>query len=243
MLTLSPHIHRNARSDETKQNSISLQDTYSTMVTRSKSLSLAISSLPGTIIQLSSRETDMAMQKRPLYLGYQQTVMGMLPQTKYDPKAKSQPRHESINDLPVHPSTLTQLFHPTTESRHFTRVDAGKVFHPNLKPADERIPHPEMIEAAKDNTEGYTQSERTTRMKDRYEQMEEATKEKVRRRQAAEAQRTTTVEGKRWDFKFKDISADVVSKNGRSRSAAGWRYGQPYEDRKKGQVKIPTRVD
>lgn len=169
--------------------------------------------------------------------------MGMLPQTKFDPNAKNTPRHESINDLPVHPSTLTQMFHPTSESRHFTRVDAGKVFHPNLKAADERIPHPEMIDAAKDITEGYTQSERVTRSKERYEKIEESIKENQRRKEAAEASRTRTVEGKRWDFKFKDIVADSVGKDGRSRTASGWRYGQPYEDKKKGQVKIPTRVD
>lgn len=100
-----------------------------------------------------------------------------------------------------------------------------------------------MIDAARDLTEGYNQSERTTRMKERYTKMEEEIKEKGRRKKATEARRTTTIEGKRWDFKFRDVSADVVGKDGRSRTAVGWRYGQPFEDRKKGQVKIPTRVD
>lgn len=169
--------------------------------------------------------------------------MGMLPQTKYDTKAKINPRHENINDLPVHPSTLLQLFHPTSESRQFTRIDAGRAFHAELKPADERIPHPEMIAAAKDSLEGYTRSERNTRMQQRYNTMEEEIKEREQRRKAKGIRHTTTIEGKRWDFKFRDCSADIVQKNGRSQVAAGWRYGQPFEDRKKGQVKIPVRVD
>lgn len=36
--------------------------------------------------------------------------------------------HESINDLPVHPLTDTQVFYPTSESRAFNRTDAGRVF-------------------------------------------------------------------------------------------------------------------
>lgn len=169
--------------------------------------------------------------------------MGMLPQTKFDPKAKSSPRHENINDLPVHPSTLVQLFHPTSESRQFTRVDAGRAFHPDLKPADERIPHPQMIDAARDVKGAMPQGERNTRIQERYVAMDENIKAAEERKRQAEAKRTTTVGGARWDFKFKDVSADAVHKNGRSRTAVGWRYGQPFEDRKKGQVKIPTRVD
>jgi Eukaryotic mitochondrial regulator protein len=36
--------------------------------------------------------------------------------------------HEGVNDLPVHSMTLPQLFYPTSESRQFNRVDAGRVF-------------------------------------------------------------------------------------------------------------------
>lgn len=36
--------------------------------------------------------------------------------------------HEPINDLPVHSMTLPQIFYPTSESRQFNRVDAGRVF-------------------------------------------------------------------------------------------------------------------
>lgn len=39
-----------------------------------------------------------------------------------------QPTHENINDLPAHRLTDPQIFYPVSESRHFTRTDAGRVF-------------------------------------------------------------------------------------------------------------------
>lgn len=47
----------------------------------------------------------------------------------------------------------------------------------------------------------------------------------------------------RWEFRFREISVDDVGKDGRARKGVGARYGMPHEDRKKGQVKIPTRVE
>lgn len=60
---------------------------------------------------------------------YARAVLSMLPQTPFDPRNPHlvQP-HEPINDLPVHPLTHPQVFYPTSESRHFTRTDAGRVF-------------------------------------------------------------------------------------------------------------------
>lgn len=49
----------------------------------------------------------------------------MVPTTPLKPNPET---HESINDLPVHSMTLPQLFYPTSESRQFNRVDAGRVF-------------------------------------------------------------------------------------------------------------------
>src|ERR1700753_2474742 len=71
--------------------------------------------------------------------------MSMLPQTTYQ-KNKPIMAHESIDDLPVHPATTQQIFWPSSESREFTRIDAGKVFKPDLLPADLRIPHPQTVE-------------------------------------------------------------------------------------------------
>ena len=52
-----------------------------------------------------------------------------------------------------------------------------------------------------------------------------------------------TKETPRWEFRFRDISVESVGKDGRSRSGVGARYGMPHEDRKKGQIKIPRRVE
>lgn len=51
-----------------------------------------------------------------------------------------QPPHESINDLPAHRLTEPQIFYPVSESRRFTRADAGRVFSgaPAAKPEDEQ---------------------------------------------------------------------------------------------------------
>ena len=66
---------------------------------------------------------------------------------------------------------------------------------------------------------------------------------KERRKREWEARTQVVVKGRRWDFKFQDVSADNVGKDGRGRQAVGLRYGMPLEDRKKGAVKIPTRVE
>lgn len=52
----------------------------------------------------------------------------MVPTTPYSPALQKQTPHETINDLPVHSLTQPQLFYPTSESRAFNRVDAGRVF-------------------------------------------------------------------------------------------------------------------
>lgn len=67
--------------------------------------------------------------------------------------------------------------------------------------------------------------------------------EKERKQAEWEARTQVVVPGRRWDFRFQDVSAEVVGKDGRGRKAVGIRYGMPHEDRKKGQVKIPTKVE
>lgn len=52
----------------------------------------------------------------------------MVPTTPLSDDPIQQRRHESINDLPVHRLTDPQIFYPVSESRRFTRVDAGRVF-------------------------------------------------------------------------------------------------------------------
>jgi hypothetical protein len=178
----------------------------------------------------------------------------MLPQTSYvDPDKAREPKigrdgkpqpletHESINDLPVHSSTTQQIFYPVSESRAFTRVDAGRAFHPKLRPADERIPHPELIAIEKLrrtlSTPALKQFKRDLVKTEQDETLRKANEEREREKETIKV-----YEGARYDFKFQDVSVDSVGKTGRARAGVGWRYGMPHEDRKPGQVKIPRSV-
>lgn len=167
--------------------------------------------------------------------------MSMLPQTPFNPE-KRIVTHESINDLPVHPATRQQIFYPTSESRHFTRADAAKVFSPMLLPADERIPHPDLIALERQTAAGMPRDQRQAIQQERDAKVQAEKEEKERKRKEWEAKTFQTVPAPRWDFKFQNVSVEDVGKDGRSRSGVGWRYGAPHMDRKRGQVKIPTSV-
>ena len=81
------------------------------------------------------------------------------------------------------------------------------------------------------------QKEREAREKEKNERKEEERKKyeerKVKRVEPA---------GGRWEFRFRDVKVDEVDGE-RDRRGVGVRYGMPHEDRKKGQIKIPRRVD
>lgn len=171
----------------------------------------------------------------------------MIPTTPFVDTTKditaSQPEHEPLNEIPVHPATTQQIFLSVPESRHFTREDAGRGFHPELKSADVRIPHPELLELEKFKRETspgvYELRDFTNRL---LEDEKSAITAKLEAQAEREAKDTKTYKGRRWDFKFQDVSVDSVGMDGRSRSGVGWRYGMPHEDRKRGYVKIPTSV-
>lgn len=187
----------------------------------------------------------MHVQNKPLAKAYNDAVLAMLPQTPYKP---NNPRrqifpHESVNDLPVHPATRQQLFVPVSESRQFTREDAAKAFHDHLLPADKRIPHPELIDLERDSRAGISREERWARQQKRDQDIQEAKAKAEAKKAAWEERSQRIVSTRRWDFKFQDISAEKVGKNGRSREGVGARYGMPHEDRKRGMVKIPTSVE
>lgn len=205
-------------------------------------LSVHIDILPA--IYKATTAADFVTQGKTLAIPYRKAVMEMLPKTPHvsDPKKRPIP-HEPINDLIVHPATRQQLFVPVAESRQFTRVDAGKAFDNDLLPADDRIPHPEMVQVERDTISGMSASERLERAKERLiSQMKEKT-EKEEAAKEAEKAALTKVAGRRWDFVIQDVSVESVGKNGRDYRGVGWRYGLPHEDRKKGVVKIPTSVD
>ena len=169
----------------------------------------------------------------------------MLPKTPlvpYGSKAKVIP-HESINDLPVHAATRTQMFYPTSESRQFTREDAAKAFSATLLPADKRIPHTQLLQLEKWSVEGVSKDDRISRFVALEREQRAEQQEKERKHKAWQERTQKIVPGRRWDFKFQDVSADRVGKDERSKDGIGYRYGLPHTDRKSGEVKIPTSVE
>ena len=167
--------------------------------------------------------------------------MAMLPKTQYFKNSSWTKTHESINDLPVHAATGQQIFHPTSESRQFTRADAAKVFDENLLPADDRVPHPELALMHKDLKAGMTSEEIEERQKERDEKIEKRRAAFAAKR-AAKLAAVKKVQTGRWEFRFTDVNVDDIGKDGRGHKGVGWRYGAPLMDRSRGQVKIPTKV-
>lgn len=215
---------------------------------------------------------------------YARAVHEMVPTTPLAEGGQRQPVHEPINELPVHRLTEPQIFYPVSESRQFTRVDAGRVFSgaPALEteeektvtvqslispetrriekvgkgadeqevllPADARIPHPQLIELERDFlTNPHETRERWEKYHERVrksDEIEQQRKEAAKKR--AEARTTRVIpENSRFEFRFKDVvvSKETTGADGRGHAAPGRRYGVPTYDRKKGQVKIPTKVE
>jgi len=197
------------------------------------------------VVRLKTIEKRWQENGKPLASAYNKAVLSMLPQTPFTPRSshKQIHPHESINDIPVHSWTRQQIFYPTSESRQFTREDAARVFDETLLPADKRIPHPELIVLEKEQLEGVSREQRWERQQARdaaalaQRQNEELKKRKF------EQQTQRTVPGRRWDFKFQDISAEQTGKDGRNPAGVGIRYGVPQKDRKINTVKIPTSVE
>ena len=168
--------------------------------------------------------------------------MQMLPKTTFDTDTKKLKTHESINDLPVHAATGQQIFHPTSESRQFTRADAAKVFDEHLLPADDRVPHPELALMHKDFKAGMTRDEVEERQRERDEK-EAKHRAQIAAWKARKQAAIKKVETGRWEFRFTNVNVDDIGKDGRGHKGVGWRYGVPLMDRSRGQVKIPTKVE
>lgn len=214
----------------------------------------------------------------------------MVPTTPYVKPTRAPIPHESINDLPVHCLTEPQIFYPVSESRQFTRVDAGRVFsaapalptssprgnepgnspsaiaritqHPEniervgkgaaeqqvLQPTDVRIPHPHLIAFEHDRIQfGGERQLRNKAFAERLEAEELAAADRKQRLQEKEESETTRiVPGRgRFEFQFRDVvvSREGTGLDGRGVGAPGRRYGVPNYDRKRGGVKIPTKVE
>ncbi|KAL8838186.1 MAG: hypothetical protein Q9170_002229 [Blastenia crenularia] len=197
----------------------------------------------GAVFRLKTIENQWTQEGKRLATPYARAVIAMLPKTPAPPTAKTLPIfHESINDLPVHSATTTQLFHPVPESMHFNRKSAAKAFSRNLLPADDRIPHPEMVELAKLEEESRGREDLLEARRKELEEEEAAIINQRRQQSAAREAAAKKAENPRWLFRFEDVKVESVGKDGRAKGGVGARYGIPPQDRKKGQIKIPTRV-
>lgn len=202
----------------------------------------------GAVVRLKQMEKEWIAKGKTLATPYSKAVLSMLPTTPHvdssDPKNKGKRpiTHEPINDLIVHPATRQQLFVPVAESRRFTRVDAGKAFDNDLMPADLRIPHPELVQAERELESGLSFDERRKLAEERFE-AEAAKKAAEQRKKEEELRSLKVIPQRRWDFVFKDVRVESAGRDGNGTEAAGWRYGVPHQDRKRGVPKIPTRVE
>ncbi|EED17595.1 conserved hypothetical protein [Talaromyces stipitatus ATCC 10500] len=238
----------------------------------------------GAVVRLKELEKRMKNEGKSMAVPYARAVHEMVPTTPLAEQGESQPTHESINDLPVHRLTAPQIFYPVSESRQFTRVDAGRVFSaaPALEqgeeatvnveslivpqprryekvgkgdeeqqvllPADARIPHPQLIALERDKiSHSMERREYLERYQERLKQSDELEKERKRiAKEKAEKQLTRLQpDNSRFEFRFKDVvvSKETTGPDGRGHVAPGRRYGVPTYDRKKGQVKIPQKVE
>lgn len=167
----------------------------------------------------------------------------MVPTHNFDSDNPTTPPFEPINELHVHSFTMQQLFVPTSESREFTREDAAKAFHRTMLSPDDRIAHRELVEYHKRVKEGMTPRESREKFIAEAKRSQDLDEARGAEAEVWEKKLTTTVTTDRYEFRFKKMVVDDVGKDGRSLRGVGWRYGFPFEDRKKNQIKIPTRIE
>lgn len=91
--------------------------------------------------------------------------------------------------------------------------------------------------------EAVPKQERQERQRAANEREANKIKEADRYRKEKELREVTKAETGRSVFRFQDIKVEDVGLDGRSRKGVGARYGIPHQDRKIGQIKIPTRVE
>lgn len=117
---------------------------------------------------------------------------------------------------------------------------------PVLKPADSRIPHPHLIAFEKDKLDkSLSYREREIRYRERLRNEEEERKAAKERQAKAEEASKTRIDTPRWQFVVTEVMAtrSGTGLDGRGTKSPGNRYGVPSQERKKGTVKIPTKVE
>lgn len=119
---------------------------------------------------------------------------------------------------------------------------------PVLKPADVRIPHPHLIAFEQDKRDPALQGAEDE-VRRRYAQRfvdDAKTREQARaKRLADEEAKKTRIDSTRWQFVVTEVQAtrEGTGLDGRGTKSPGFRYGVPRQDRKRGQIKIPTKVE
>ncbi|KAK2806764.1 hypothetical protein FQN49_008793 [Arthroderma sp. PD_2] len=147
------------------------------------------------------------------------------------------------------PSNTPEAIVKVTQSPHkVERVGKGDKEQQVLLPADVRIPHPHLIAFEHDNiTQPGESRQRNQAFLDRLKSEDEADAARKQERKAREAAKLTRIEPEkgRFEFRFRDVvvSRETVGLDGRGRRGVGRRYGMPHSDRKRGVVKIPTKVE
>ncbi|KAL1894379.1 hypothetical protein Sste5346_005879 [Sporothrix stenoceras] len=189
------------------------------------------------IVRLMAIERQWFEQGKPLAKNYNAAVLEMVPTFGRYQMQMGQ-SFENINEIHNHAYTKQQLFVPVPESRQFNREDAAKAFNGRMLSPDKRMPIPELIEVEKNVASGrlpFDESVRQLQAKAMEEQV--AMYLKAQAEADAEEKRTTRAYNDRFEFRIKDYNAEDVGKHGRSPNVVGWRYGVPFNDRKRGQVK------
>lgn len=154
----------------------------------------------------------------------------MLPVTPLSKGSYGQINHEPIQDMPSHPFSHRQAFVPTSESRVYSRADAGKEF--GLPSTEEAVPHPELVVQQRERELGVPPEERQ-KMQQSRDELERLEKEQQEQEAAHREKQIQIIEQGRWAWRLRPAQTGKV----------GFRYGVPHQDRKKGQIKIPRRVE
>ncbi|KAJ5619278.1 hypothetical protein N7510_003262 [Penicillium lagena] len=152
--------------------------------------------------------------------------------------------HETAAKI-SHPSDLAEGIMEKPNSIEW--VGKGDNARQVLQPADVRIPHPQLVNFEIDRiNEPLARRERAERQAQRIKKQDELEQKRRERAQARRQDRIAKVEpaDSRFEYRFHDtvVSKETTGPHGKGHLAPGRRYGVPSEDRKRGIVKIPTRV-
>ena len=216
--------------------------------------------------------TDLLLQGAELALPYAEAIHSMIPTTTYEEGKEVNhegindlPVHPLTEPQLFYPTSESRAFNRTDAGRVFsaaprlpdsqdigqggsplhepwqdTTVEViGKRGHeqPVLKPADARIPHPHLIkheQEKRDPAMGYDSEFIQERYTQRLQDDQQSRQLAKAARAAKDESKKTRVDRGKWQFVVTDVQAE---------KGVGQRYGVPSQDRKRGAVKIPRRVE